>query len=308
MADHIFAGNSQAPVSDVSSLPFFAQTGAQWRPQEETRETNAIAANAPLQGTKDHTSAPDDAAVPLPPPRPHDAPRHPSQQALADKTLRAIAAGDPATMAQPSRDAQTVVKQFLDAKSKVADKDKAAVLKDFAPAFDKAITEADTNFARIEKQSEPNMKAAREGYIVANSNYTQSVKSSIETAKNLPEPARTKAELLLAQVAVNGAEMPSDKDLARAFKDQPGFLTELRTISTQQQAVFAAAKNLDAANKPVLDAALEQDRTRLAYERSAQSVGNWSLAKSIDAERKLVDELTIGLTEVPDEVRPVYSI
>jgi hypothetical protein len=249
-------------------------------------------------------------AVPLPTARPHDLGKTPDARALADKTLHAIAIAnaDARGFGQPSRDAQAVVKQFLAEKAPLGDKDKPAALKKLGPAFDQAIRGADNTYAHVEKEAEPSIKAAKEGYIVANSTYNNTFDQTLEAAKALPEASQKRAAVLLAQVSLNGAELPGKDELTKVFKHDPAFLSSVLQLADHQKSVFTASHTLDGANKPVLEAALEQDRSRLAYERAAQSVGNVSLARSIDAERKLVAEQVKELTDYPEELRKDLAV
>jgi hypothetical protein len=336
MADNIISNNAaiaqtdspQAPYNNlVQGLDFStAKGGATYQLVDEPLQLLPEIHGKPSkpsysEGQTDHSppaKAPTDKGVPLPTPRPHDlgqvrdtkAPpaKASDSKALADKTLHVIAAADGKDFAQPSREAQAVVKQFLAEKAPLADKDKLTTLKKFGPAFDQTIKLADTAYVTAEQQAVPGIKAAKEGYIVANSNYNQTFDDTLEAAKGLPAPLQQKAAMLLAQVGINGAELPGKDELTKAFKNNPQFLDSVLGLANDQQSLFKATKALEAANKPVLDAALEQDRTRLAYERAAQSVGNQSLAKSIDAERKLVAEQTKELTDPPEELRKVLKI
>jgi hypothetical protein len=258
-------------------------------------------------GQSDHAAG---KTVPLPTARPHDLGKTPDARALADKTLHsiAIANADARGFGKPSRDAQAVVKQFLAEKAPLADKDKPSALKKLGPAFDLAIRGADNTYTQVEKGAEPNIKAAKEGYIVANSTYNDTFDQTLDAAKGLPEASQKRAAMLLAQVSINGAELPGKDELTKVFKNNPEFLSLVLKLADDQKSVFTASHSLDGANKPVLEAALEQDRTRLAYERAAQSVGNVSLAKSIDAERGLVAEQVKELTDYPEELRKVLEI
>lgn len=234
-------------------------------------------------------------------------PQTPDARALADKTLHEIALADGHDFAKPSRAAQDVVRQFLEEKDHLTAKDKASALKKLGPAFNQAISAADTNYIKIERQAEPAIKEAKELYTEANSNYHDGFSKTLQAAKNLPTVEQKEAILLLSKVAARGAEFPSKNELAKAFKDNPHFLQSLLQLALDQKAVISTQDRLDSATKPVLDAALEQDRTRLAYERAAQSVGDKNLAKSIDAERRLLAEQTKELIERPTEVRKVME-
>jgi hypothetical protein len=262
---------------------------------------------SPGEGQTNHLPK-SDQAVPMPKPRPHDVVKTPAQKVLADKTLHVIAAANSKDFGPPSLQAQAVIKQFLAEKANLADKDKPAVLKKMAPDFDHAIRTADNAFIQIQKEADPKIKGAQEKYIEVNSDYNQSFEDAKAAAKGVQSTDQAKAALLLAGVAVQGAELPDKDKLTKVFKNDPEFLNTLLQLGQDQKSLFAAANNLDAANKPVLDAAVEQDRTRLAYERAAQSVGDKPLAKSIDAERVLLAEQTFELTKTPEELRRVIKI
>ncbi len=198
---------------------------------------------------------------------------------------------------------------FLREKASLPDKEKPAALKKLGQSFDQAIREADNAYAQTESQADPSIRAAsRRASIVANSSYYHSFNDALEQAKRLPAADQPKAALLLGAVKLDGAELPDHKELSKTFKNDPQFVQALTQLGKNQKGVFAASKSLEQANKPLVDAALEQDRARLAYERAAQSVGSYQLAKSIDAERKLLAAQTLQLTKEPEEIRNVYTI
>ena len=232
-----------------------------------------------------------------------------TSQMLADRTLDKIANADLKGWQQPSQEAQDVVRGFIAEKSQLADKDKGQALKHFEPGFNTAIRNADSAYVSAEKQALPNITIARDTFVRNNSNYNADFKDAVDAAKGLPDgKERESAARLLQKVGRDGAKMPQKEELAAVFSSDPKVLQSLMNLVDSQKSVFSANHQLDTAAKPVLNAALEQDRARLAYERAAQSVGNRDLAHSLDQERKQVVGHALDLATAPDEIRPVTKI
>jgi hypothetical protein len=254
-----------------------------------------------------------DGHIPIPTSRPHDLqpakPKVDGPKALADKTLHAIARTDLSNYGKPSQEAQDVVRGFLAEKAQLPPKDKGEALKHFAPGFNLAIRNADGEYVKAEKETTPGIKAAKEGFVQANSTYNYNFDNNTELAKSLPE-GRDKQMMtnLLKKVGEEGYEMPKKDDLVKAFHGNPQVLDSLLKLVDSQKSVFGAVDNLTTAATPLMKAALEQDRTRLAYERAAQSVGNKDLARSIDDERSLLAERTQSMVVPPKELRKVLDI
>ncbi|MBU6455164.1 MAG: hypothetical protein KGS72_25565 [Cyanobacteria bacterium REEB67] len=296
-------------MPEIHGRPNFVQTKDAAHPQNRaggkaaSGDKHASTAGAHLPAT-----SLTDSHVPVPTPRPHDLqppkPKIDGQKVLADKTLHAIARTDLSNYGRPSQEAQDVVRGFLAEKAQLAPKDKGEALKHFAPGFNLAIRNADGEYVKAEKETAPAIKAAKEGYVQANSLYNYDFDNTIDLAKSLPEGQdKEKMTNLLKKVGEEGYEMPKKDDLVRAFHGNPQVLDSLLQLVESQKSVLGAVNNLENATKPLINAALEQDRARLAYERAAQSVGNKDLARSIDVERGLLDERTRDLIAPPTELR-----
>jgi hypothetical protein len=230
-------------------------------------------------------------------------------QMLADRTLDKIAKADLKGWQQPSQEAQDVVRGFIAEKQQLPAKDKGQALKHFEPGFNLAIRNADSAYVTAEKQALPNITIARENFVRNNSTYNSDFKDAVSAAKTLPEgKERDSAARLLAHVGGDGAKMPKKEELTAVFNSNPRVLDSLMTLVDSQKSVFDANRQLDTAAKPVLNAALEQDRARLAYERAAQSVGNRDLARSLDSERRQVVGHALELASPPEELRSVTKI
>lgn len=227
-----------------------------------------------------------------------DAPKAPAQneRLLATQTLEAIAGADLRSFGPQARAAQEVVKKFL------GEGDRAAALKKYGPEFDRVIGNADKSFAQVSERAMPGLNAAKQAYASANGDYIKKFFRTEAQAEKLPENQRRTAKSLLSGVALNGTEIPGNAELARTFGKQPEFLHQLEQLSRSQQNVIKAGDSIDTAGKPILNAAMEQDRARIAYERAAQSVGNKSLAKSLNAERDLLAEQTKQLLSPPTDL------
>jgi len=215
---------------------------------------------------------------------------------LATQTLQTIGKADLSHFGQPSQEAQGVVRKFLEAP------DKKTALKDLQPDFNRVIAGADSEFNRVEKRTMPAIDAAKQSYREANTQYNGTFFKAVEASENLPPDKKEAAKALFNKVAVDGAELPAKSTLAKTFGNQPEFMAHLDKLAASQKGVFRAEEALGQAGKPLVEAALEQDRSRIAYERAAQSAGDKTLARSIDAERQLLAQQTRDTLTAPKDL------
>lgn len=243
-----------------------------------------------------------DTGVNLPPLeiRPNGAPAPrltPEQEkSSARETLSAIAGADLSTYGQPSREAQAVVKEFL------AQKDPGAALQKCDGAFNKVIEGADNTYTQIKDKHMPAVQEAKKDYIAVNTEYNREFFRVSDAAEKLPPGMKEKAREFLAHVALEGTELPGRAELTSTYRGQKEFIEKMVGLAQKQGAVIAAGDRLDNAGKPILDAALEQDRARIAYERAAQTAGNFTRAHEIDKDRGRRAEQTKDLLGPPTEL------
>jgi|GEM_PF-2998619 len=222
-----------------------------------------------------------------------------NEQALATGTLNTIARADLRHFADTSKEAQAVVRKFLNAE------DRKTALKELGPEFNRVIGKADTEFTRVEDKTLPDIVNAKEQYRHANTHYNGEFFDTVAAANILPPDKQAAAKKLLDKIAIQGAEVPPRDELVKTFRGHEPFLSSLERLADAQKGVFKADQELNTAGKPLLQAALEQDRARIAYERAAQSVGDRNLARSIDAERKLLAEQTRDQLAAPKDLDTV---
>jgi len=177
----------------------------------------------------------------------------------------------------------------------------ATALPKYKERFEQAIQTSDQAYFAVEKNQAPVIAAAELQYGMAISMVTDTVNQLDREIGKLPADVQIQANNMKLAMQTPGQSESAIKTFANDFKDYPQLVAATQKWLDDSGTFRQAETDLNAARKPLIDAAKDEALTRFVYKRAADLAGNKNLAASVGEEALLMARRAV---EIEQKVKP----